>query len=74
MVGVGDVAGDRDHAVETADRALERVPVARVDDEAPAPLDECAREREPEAARGAGDDALHAQAPTGAASRATTRS
>ena len=59
MVGVGDVARDRDDAVETADRALERVPVARVDDEPPAALGERAREREPEAARGAGDDGLH---------------
>ena len=38
VLGVGDVAGDRCHSVETGDRALERVPVACVDDEAPAPL------------------------------------
>ena len=37
VVGVGDVARDRDHAVEIADRAFERVPVARVDDEAASP-------------------------------------
>ena len=46
-----------DDAVEARDRALERVSVTRVDDEPPAALDESAGEREPEAARGAGDDA-----------------
>ena len=38
MLRVGHVARDRDDAVELADGALERVPVARVDDELPAPL------------------------------------
>ena len=48
-VGIGDVAAERDDAVEAGRRALERVAVARVDDEPPAALGESAGEREPEA-------------------------
>ena len=64
VLGVGDVAGERDDAVEPADSALERISVARVDDEAPAPLGQGAREREPEAAGGAGDDPVRVFIPS----------
>ena len=53
MRGVGDVAGDRDDAGrrdEVGARGLERLGVARVDDEAPAALGERAGELEAEAA------------------------
>ena len=57
VLRVGDVAGDRDDAGEAArPRGVERVGVARVDDDAPAALGERAGEREAEAARGPGDD------------------
>ena len=59
MIGVGDVAGDCEDAFEAADRALQRVPVTRVHHDPPASLGESAGEREPEPARGAGDDGLH---------------
>ena len=57
MLRVGDVARDGDDARELGDGPLERVGVAGVDDEPPAALDERARQREAEPARGAGDDA-----------------
>ena len=59
MLGIGDVAGDCDDTLETADRALQCVSVTRVDDDLPASLRQRAGEREPEPARGAGDDGLH---------------
>ncbi len=59
MVGIGDVARDRDDAGEAGDRMLERLRPARVDDEPPAALGESAGEREPEAARCSGDDPSH---------------
>ena len=48
--------GIGDDAVQPADCAGERVGAAGVDDEPPAALGERLREREPEPARGSGDD------------------
>ena len=59
VIRIGDVARDRDDTVESADRTLERVPVARVHNEPPALLGESPRQREPETARRSGDDPLH---------------
>ena len=56
VLRVGDVARDGDDAVEAGDGALERIAVARVDRQPPAALGQRTREREPEPARGAGDD------------------
>ena len=50
MPGVGDVARDRDDALEAGDRALERIGSPRVDDEPPFALDEGASEGEAEPA------------------------
>ena len=57
--GVGDVAGDRDDLAQGAELgrgALQRAGAAGVDDQAPAVAGQGAREREAEAAGGAGDD------------------
>jgi hypothetical protein len=53
---VGDVARQRDDAVQARRRPFERRAVAGVDDEPPAGGGQCARQRQAEAARGAGDD------------------
>ena len=63
MVGIGDVARDRDHAGEPGDRILERLRPARVDGELPTALGQSAGEREPEAARCSGDDPSHTRHP-----------
>ena len=57
MLRVGHVARDRNDALEVGYRSLERSRSARIDDEPPLALDECADERETETARCAGDDA-----------------
>jgi hypothetical protein len=59
VVGISDVAADRRHAGEAADRMLERIHSPRVNGELPAALGESTGEREPEAARCAGDDRPH---------------
>ena len=46
VVGIGDVARDRDHAGEAGDRMLERLRASRVDGELPAALGKSASERE----------------------------
>jgi hypothetical protein len=56
MPVVGDVAGQRDDPVQVRRRPFQRRPVAGVDDEPPAGGGERARQRQPEAARRAGDD------------------
>ena len=75
MLGVGDVAGDRDDLGELGQlgaRGLERVGAAGVDDEAPRAPRELARQGEAEAARGAGDECrVHADHARRASGRAT---
>ena len=61
MVGIGNVARDRDHAGQAGDRMLERLRSARVHREAPAALGQCAGQRKPEAARCSGDDPSHSK-------------
>ena len=59
MVGIGDIARDRDDAGEAGDRMLERLCFPRVDHKLPSALGKSAGEREPETARCSGDDSLH---------------
>jgi len=74
VLGVGDVAADRDNPGKPGDGAVERFSVARIDDELPAALDEGSCQREPEPARSAGNDPAHGQASVGRPWRATMRS
>ena len=57
VLWVGDVARDRDDALETGNRALERIRSPSVDEEPPFAFDEGVDEGEAETARCAGDDA-----------------
>ena len=59
MVGIGDVAGDRDHAGEPGDRMLESRRPARIDRELPTAPGKRTSEREPQPTRCAGDDPSH---------------
>ena len=73
MLGVGDVTGDGDDAVDASDGALERSTVARVDGQLPAALGQRAGERESEPARCAGHDSAPHYAATGGRPRPATR-
>ena len=57
VLGVGDVAGNRDDTGEAGDGVLECLGASGVDDEPPATLREGVSEGAAEAARGPGDDA-----------------
>jgi hypothetical protein len=61
VLGVGDVADDRGHALQAGQGSVEVAAVASVDDDPPAALRECPRQREAETARRTRDhcDRIH---------------
>ena len=63
MVGIGDVAGDRDHAGEPGNRTLEPRRPTRIYRELPTAPRKGTSEREPQPTRCAGDDPSHTRHP-----------